>query len=155
MHLRLAITCLILAPLLMQCAGEPSLLTTNVTMSTSDAKAAAGLISQYRAAHGLAAVTVDPTLNRAAEVQARAVAQTGILSHGQFASRMSSFGIGGAAAENLTAGSRSVDAAIARWKGSPGHNRNLLMPEARRIGLARATTPGTGYEHYWALVLSQ
>jgi uncharacterized protein YkwD len=155
MRLRFAITCLLLAPLLVQCAGEPSLLTTNVSLSTSDAKAAAGLISSYRTARGLSAVTVDPTLNRAAEVQARAVAQTGILSHGQFASRMSSFGIAGASAENLTAGSRSVDAAIARWKGSPGHNQNLLMPEARRIGLARATTPGTGYEHYWALVLSQ
>ena len=155
MRLRLAITCLFLAPVLMQCAGEPSLLTNNVTLSTSDARAAAGLISSYRTAHGLSAVTVDPTLNRAAEVQARAVAQTGILSHGQFASRMSSFGLRGASAENLTAGSRTVDAAIARWKGSPGHNQNLLMPEARRVGLARATTPGTGYENYWALVLSQ
>jgi uncharacterized protein YkwD len=155
MHPRLAITCLILAPLLVSCAGEPALITTNVTTNTSDARAAAGLISQYRAAHGLSSVTVDPTLNRAAEVQARAVAQTGILSHGQFASRMSSFGVAGASAENLTAGSRNVEAAIARWKGSPGHNQNLLMPEARRIGLARAASPGAGYETYWALVLSQ
>jgi uncharacterized protein YkwD len=68
---------------------------------------------------------------------------------------MSSFGINGYSAENLVAGSKTVEHAIARWKASPGHNQNLLMPEARRIGLARAVSPGAGYEYYWAMVLAQ
>jgi uncharacterized protein YkwD len=131
--------------------GAPAKL---VSISTSDAKAAAGLVSHYRVSKGLSPVSVDSTLNHAAEVQARAVAEAGSLSHGAFASRMASFGINGYSAENLAAGSHSVDGAMAQWKGSPGHNQNLLLPQARRIGLARATSPGAGYGTYWALVLA-
>ena len=122
--------------------------------STGDAAQAAALISAYRAARGLGPVTADGQLNRAAEHQARAVAAAGPLSHGAFASRMSTYGIPGHAAENLTAGPASVGEAVARWRASPAHDRNLLMPEARRIGLARADSP-TRYGRYWALVLAQ
>jgi uncharacterized protein YkwD len=162
MRLRLATVCLI-APILAQCAGSLSLFggsgggapAHRVSTNTWDAKAAAGLVSQYRSSVGLSPVVVDPTLNRAAEAQARAVAEAGALSHGQFASRMTAFGINGYSAENLTAGSKTVDQAIVRWKSSPGHNQNLLMPQARRIGMAYASSPGTGYEHYWVMVLAQ
>jgi uncharacterized protein YkwD len=122
--------------------------------STAEAAEAAAVISAYRTASGLPPVAVDPRLNQAAEVQARAVAQAGTLTHGDFAGRMRRFGVDGGAAENLTAGSSTVAQAIARWKASPGHNTNLLMPGARRIGLARADANG-GYGRYWALVLSQ
>jgi len=172
--MRVAILCLV-APFLAQCTGAgPSLSSFSslgnlfgggggsggapaerVSTKTGDARAAGAIVSQYRTANGLSPVVVDPTLNGAAEVQARAVAQAGSLSHGEFASRMASFGINGVSAENLVAGSRTVDQAMARWKASPGHNRNLLMPEARRIGIAYASSPGAGYEHYWALVLAQ
>jgi len=60
----------------------------------------------------------------------------------------------GYSAENLSAGSDSVDGAIGRWKASPGHNSNLLMPQARKIGLARADA-NNRYGRYWALVLGQ
>ena len=166
MRPRLAFVCLLLSPCLAQCAGGgiSNLLggisgggapAHRISANTNDAKAAAALVSQYRTARGLSPVVADATLNRAAEVQARAVAEAGALSHGQFASRMASFGIDGHSAENLVAGSKTVEQAIARWKASPGHNQNLLMPEARRIGLARAASPGAGYEHYWAMVLAQ
>ncbi|WP_245439654.1 CAP domain-containing protein [Microvirga aerophila] len=97
---------------------------------------------------------VDSQLNKAAEHQARVVAAAGKLSHGNFASRMDQYGIAGYSAENLSAGSSSVDGAVSRWKASPGHNSNLLMPQARKIGLARADAKG-GYGRYWALVLGQ
>jgi uncharacterized protein YkwD len=144
--------------LLTQCAEhDPArrFASNQVSTSTSDAATAAALISQYRAAHGLPPVSVDPSLTAAASAQARTVAEAGTLSHGRFAGRMDAFGIGGASAENLSAGSRTVDRVIARWAASPGHNQNLLMPEARRIGLARADSPGLGYGRYWALVLAQ
>lgn len=138
------------------CSAEPPLTArdTVTSVSTGDAGAAASLISAYRIAHGLSPVTVDPLLNQAAETQARAVAAAGQLSHGNFAARMDRFGIQGYSAENLSAGSPTVDGAIARWKGSPGHNENLLLAQARHIGLARADTRG-GYGRYWALVLAQ
>ena len=96
---------------------------------------------------------VDAQLNRAAEHQARAVALAGQLSHGNFAARMGQYGITGFSAENLTAGPSTVAQAVARWKASPSHNENLLLPEARTIGLARADSDSR-YGRYWALVLS-
>jgi uncharacterized protein YkwD len=112
------------------------------------------MITAYRVSQGLSPVTVDSRMNQAAEHQARVVAAAGRLSHGNFGSRMNQYGIIGYSAENLTAGSTTVDGAVGRWKASPSHNSNLLMPEARRIGLARADAKG-GYGRYWALVLGQ
>lgn len=138
------------------CASDLGLTPTSTVLSstTSDAAAAASLISAYRVSKGLSPVTVDPTLNKAAEHQARVVAAAGKLSHGNFASRMDQYGVIGYSAENLSAGSSSVDGAIGRWKASPGHNTNLLMPQARKIGLARADADNR-YGRYWALVLGQ
>lgn len=152
--MRSILLCAITVLALAGCASDPTPLHMVTATSTSDAAAAASLISAYRVSRGLSPVTVDTRLNRAAEHQARVVAAAGKLTHGDFADRMGKYGIMGYAAENLTAGSQTVDGAIGRWKNSPKHNENLLMPEARRIGLARADANG-GYGRYWALVLGQ
>jgi len=157
MRSSLIIGILLGAPLLANCASDLSPAETSsiaVKASVSEATAAARLISQYRASHGLGPVTMDVRLNQAAEHQARAVAATGILSHGEFTSRMAAYGIRGYRAENLAAGSDSVQDVIARWKASPGHNANMLLPQVARVGLARVDTPGSGWGRYWALVLS-
>jgi uncharacterized protein YkwD len=148
--------CLLAALALAGCATESSLTSTHTVLSSStrDAVAAASIISAYRVSRGLSPVTVDSRLNNAAEHQARVVAAAGKLSHGSFGSRMDQYGVMGYAAENLSAGSSSVDGAVGRWKASPSHNSNLLMPQARKIGLARADAQG-GYGRYWALVLGQ
>jgi uncharacterized protein YkwD len=124
-----------------------------VRTQAADASAAAALISKYRGARGLGPVVVDTRLNAAAAYQARAVAQAGSLSHGDFQGRMATFNIQGQAAENLSAGVGSVEEAITQWSNSSGHNANLLLPGATRIGLARADS-GSGYGRYWALVLA-
>ena len=49
---------------------------------------------------------------------------------------------------------RSTDGAIGRWKASPGHNTNLLLPHTRKICLALADADNR-YGRYWALVLGQ
>ncbi|GGC64736.1 hypothetical protein GCM10010994_24130 [Chelatococcus reniformis] len=126
-----------------------------ITVSTADAAEAATLISRYRTTRGLNAVISDADLNRAAAEQVRAVAERGKLSHGDFSGRMAAYAIAGSAAENLSAGSDTVSGAVVRWQRSPRHNDNLLMKEARRVGLAKASTPGQGYGTYWALVLAQ
>jgi uncharacterized protein YkwD len=148
--------CFLAALALAGCATESSLTSQYAVLgtSTSDAAAAASIISAYRVSKGLSPVMVDSQLNKAAEHQARVVAAAGKLSHGNFASRMDQYGVAGYSAENLSAGSSSVDGAVNRWKASPGHNSNLLMPQARKIGLARADAKG-GYGRYWALVLGQ
>jgi uncharacterized protein YkwD len=141
------------------CSGPPApgpVATKLVLASTfTDGAAAAALISSYRKEHGLNAVVFDRSLADAAETQARAVAATGTLSHGNFGARMASFGVSGVSAENLAAGRASISEAVAGWKASPGHNENLLLPGVHRIGIARIDTPGVGYKEYWALVLAQ
>ena len=147
---------IILASAVSGCGSHLPLLSTPTTMSASvsEARTAATIISKYRAANGLGPVSLDERLNQAAEHQARAVAATGILSHGEFTSRMAQYGIRGYRAENLAAGSDSVEDVIARWKASPSHNQNMLLPQVPRVGLARVETPGSGWGRYWALVLS-
>lgn len=116
-----------------------------------DTGRAVALVSRYRAAHGLRPVHADERLAAAAAQQARAVARAGALSHDvgtTFKSRMAAYAGNTAAAENLSMGPSSVEGALERWKKSPGHNANLLMPEARRIGMAHDG-------RYWALVLAQ
>lgn len=146
------------SPLLVQCASGGTLYPVvpgaRIATSSGEAGRAAQIISSYRAANGLGAVSVDARLNEAAAYQARAVAGTGSLSHGDFAGRMAQFGIRGTAAENLAAGSNDAAEVIVRWEGSPGHNVNLLLPGARRIGFARADSPGSGWARYWALVVA-
>jgi uncharacterized protein YkwD len=122
--------------------------------STADAEQAAALISAYRVSKGLSPVTVDRRLNQAALDQAKAVAAAGELDHGDFGGRMDAYAIMGHSAENLAAGSATIEGTVSQWKASSGHNRNLLLPQARKIGLARAAS-NSRYKHYWALVLGQ
>lgn len=135
--------------------SEPANPTSTVIL---DEQAAAVAISQYRARHGLGAVTVDSSLVQAAESQARANARAGRLSHelgGTFTSRMAEAGYAKAhAAENLGAGATTFDEALARWKASTEHNKNLLIPQLKRIGIARVDAPGSRYKRFWALVLA-
>ena len=123
-----------------------------------DESAAAAAISRYRAQHGLGPVTVDAGLVTAAAFQAGNNARTGQLSHevgGSFTARMASAGLGRSwSAENLSAGSETFDQVLARWKASPEHNKNMLIPQIRRIGIARVDAPGTRYKRFWALVMA-
>lgn len=141
--------------------GTPAILTETANPTSAvilDEQAAAVAISQYRARHGLGAVTVDSSLVRAAGSQARVNAQAGRLSHelgGTFTSRMADAGYAKAyAAENLGAGATTFDEALARWKASTEHNKNLLIPQLKRIGIARVDAPGSRFKRFWALVLA-
>lgn len=139
------------------CAVFSPLQTGPITTDAGYASLAAREISAYRARHGLAPVTVDASLMRAAEEQARAVAAMDGLSHdaaGRFDRRMERHGVRGAAAENLGAGAATAERAIERWRASPSHDENLRMPEARRIGFVKAYAPDTRYKSFWVLVLA-
>ena len=117
-----------------------------------DEVSAAAAISAYRLQHGLSPVV------KAAAFQAGNNARHGQLSHeigGSFTARMASAGLAKSwAAENLSAGSETLDQVLARWKASPEHNRNMLLPQIRRIGIARVDAPGTRFKRFWALVMA-
>ena len=110
-------------------------------------------ISAYRRSHGLPAVTADPALNALAAKQAHAMAASGVMDHSvyaPFAQRISAYSTV-AAAENIAMGTKTFSETLAIWKASSGHNTNLLMGDARRIGIASASGHG---RTYWALILS-
>ena len=123
-----------------------------------DEVAAAAAISAYRVQNGLSPVVVDPSLVKAAAFQAGNNARAGQLSHevgGSFSSRMASAGLTRSwSAENLSAGSETLEQVLARWKASPEHNKNMLIPQIRRIGIARVDAPGSRYKRFWALVMA-
>jgi uncharacterized protein YkwD len=124
------------------------------TVSSADA---AATISEYRRSRGLSTVVVDGSLTAIALSQAQAMARANKMSHslgGSFPSRLSRGGYNALiAAENLAAGPRNLDEAISSWRGSKGHNANLLKPGVTQIGIAVAYAPTSRYGNFWALVL--
>ncbi len=125
--------------------------------ATVSSSQAAAMISEYRRSRGLPAVTVDGSLTAIAASQAQAMARANKMSHslgGSFPSRLSRGGYNALiAAENLAAGPRDLDEAMRSWRGSKGHNANLLKPGVTQIGIAVAYAPKSRYGNFWALVL--
>lgn len=125
-----------------------------------DSRAAARMLSAYRLSRGLGPVRTNGTLDRIAAAQAKAMARADTLSHqvpGQpgFKQRIASGGYKATlVAENVGAGYKSLDSAIARWRASPSHDKNLLLPGVTEIGIAVAHVPESRYGSYWALVLA-
>ena len=128
-----------------------------VTATLAHAEDMAAMISQYRREHGLSAVKTDPQLTEIAERQAKAMAAAGIMDHnvaGSFGSRISGAHTG-RAAENIAAGTKTWAETFRAWQTSPGHNANLLQPQADSIGIAVARNDQTQYKTFWALVIAE
>ena len=125
--------------------------------ATVSAAAAAAAISAYRKGRGQSVVTVAATLPAIALRHSQAMARAGKMSHslgGNFSSRLGKGGYDALiAAENLAAGPRNLDEALASWRASKGHNTNLLKPGVTQIGIAVVYKPGDRYGNYWTLVL--
>ena len=131
----------------------PLLLCFAATAAASDY---AGAISAYRRAHGLPAVRADSRLAAVALKQARAMAESGSVSHnvaGFFAMRVAPLHKS-RAAENIGAGFLSFAEMLKQWEASTGHRENLLMPGARRVGVAAVDNPKSPYRKFWAMVIT-
>ena len=127
-----------------------------VTATLAHAEDMAAMVSQYRREHGLSAVKTDPQLTEIAERQAKAMAASGIMDHsvaGSFASRIAPAHTG-RAAENIAAGTKTWAETFRAWQTSPGHDANLLQPQADSIGIAVARNDRTQYKTFWALVIA-
>lgn len=124
---------------------------------TVDSGEAAALISRYRASKGLGPVSVDPALTRIAAEHARRMAAANTISHrlpgeASFQQRLVDGGfLPQTAGENVAAGQKSLAEVLDVWRKSPGHNANLLLAGATRIGIAVAIAPDSQYRHFWAL----
>ena len=116
----------------------------------------ASQISRYRRAHGQSVVKADAHLAAIALRQAKAMSAAGKISHfvaGSFISRIGKLR-DGKAAENLAAGSLTFRETMKQWENSPGHRENLLMPGARKVGVASVRNPNSPYGMFWAMVIT-
>ena len=96
-------------------------------------------VNTVRTARLLPQLQVDANLSRAARSHSRDMLVHDYFAHGNFAVRMSRFGVRGRVfAENLAWGTgvMTANATVARWLASPPHRTVLLDPSLRRIGVA-------------------
>jgi uncharacterized protein YkwD len=116
----------------------------------------ASQISAYRRAHGLSAVRADSKLDAVALQQAQAMAASGTISHsaaGSFSSRVAGLRKS-KAAENIAAGFLSFAETLKQWQDSAGHRANLLMPGAKKVGVASVANARSPYRMFWAMVIT-
>jgi uncharacterized protein YkwD len=124
-----------------------------------DADKARDLINQYRSERGLKPLRLNTSLTEAAKEHSRDLAKWDRISH---------YGSDGSnpwdrvkrtgykprlAAENVGTGQVSFDEVLRGWKESPGHNKNLLLTDAREMGLALVQDPKTEFKSFWTLVI--
>jgi uncharacterized protein YkwD len=124
-----------------------------------DVAAAGSMLSDYRRANGLPALTADARLTAMAAEQARRMAAIDKLTHDPggrgFVQRLKAANYDAArAVENIGAGYHTLAEAFSGWRDSSSHNRNMLLPGATRFGIATAYAPNSKYKVFWALVLA-
>jgi uncharacterized protein YkwD len=125
-----------------------------------DAERARELINAYRKEKGLKPLRLQPALTEAARAHSQDLAKWDRISH---------FGSDGSnpwdrvkrtgyhaklAAENVGTGQASFDEVMKGWRASPGHNKNLLLPEAEHMGIALVQDPKTEFKTFWTLVIA-
>ena len=116
----------------------------------------AGQISAFRRAQGLSAVTLDSKLNAVALFQAQAMSASVKVSHdvgGLFPMRIAKLRKA-KAAENIAAGFLTFNETLKQWQDSAGHRANLLMPGARKVGVAFVANAKSPYRMFWAMVIT-
>jgi len=125
-----------------------------------DTELALKLINDYRVTKGLTPLKLDARLTLAAKAQSRDLARTDRISHyGSDGSspwdRVKRAGYEAKiAAENVGTGQATLQEVFKGWTESPGHNRNLLLPAARDMGIALAEDPKTEFKTFWTLVVA-
>jgi hypothetical protein len=114
------------------------------------------LVNRERASRGLGSLALASELQTAARRHADAMARGGFFAHSAPdgstpVSRVEAAGYRGwtLVAENIAAGYDSPEQVMASWMSSPGHRENLLLPNAREIGIGHVYRAGTEFGNYW------
>ena len=124
-----------------------------------DVERAREMVNAYRKSKGLRPLQLQPALTEAARLHSRDLAKWDRISH---------FGSDGSnpwdrvkrvgypaklAAENVGTGQASIEEVIKGWQASPGHNKNLLLPDAQHMGIALVQDTKTEFKTFWTLVI--
>ena len=124
-----------------------------------DADKARDIINQYRKDKGLKPFKLNAQLTEAAKAHSRDLAKWDRISHyGSDGSnpwdRVKRAGYKARlAAENVGTGQVDFNEVMRGWKESPGHNKNLLLPDATNMGIALVQDPRTEFKSFWTLVI--
>lgn len=117
------------------------------------------MINAYRRKNGLGELTLDPQLTKAAHAHSRDLAKWDRISHyGSDGSnpwdRVRRTGYKARlAAENVGTGQNTLKEVFIGWKRSPGHNKNLLLKDAKHMGIALVYDAKTEFKTFWTLVI--
>jgi uncharacterized protein YkwD len=116
-------------------------------------------LNAYRVSRGLKPLRMHPKLEAAAKAHAADLAKHDRISH---------FGSDGSdieerarragydytlLAENIGAGQRDGEEALKGWTNSPSHNSNLLLADARDVGVALVYNPQSKFKTFWTMVV--
>jgi uncharacterized protein YkwD len=124
-----------------------------------DVAAARALINRYRKKNGLKPLSINPKLTAAAKAHSLDLAKWDRISHyGSDGSnpwdRVRQAGYKARlAAENVGTGQATLKEVFAGWQKSAGHNKNLLLKDARQMGIALVYDAKTEFKTFWTLVL--
>jgi uncharacterized protein YkwD len=108
-----------------------------------DHASALGIVNDYRAASGSAALAADAGLDTSAQALAAAYAQSGT------APKLPE----GAVAMRVSAGYPTFAETFSGWRNSPADAQVLAEKAATRAGIGVAYNSGSTYGVYWVLVL--
>lgn len=129
-----------------------------IRLDLSDALAK---VNQYRSEHDLDPVLANKTLVRIARAHAADLAVQGYISHkgsdgSTLADRLYRGGYDPVrASENISAGQRTFDSALAAWQGSKVHREKLLTDAVSEIGIAFIYDPEADYRVFWTMILAE
>jgi uncharacterized protein YkwD len=125
-----------------------------------DTSEALRLINDYRATKKLRPISLDSNASAAAQILAKDMAQNDRMSHtgpdgADVGKRLTMSGYSyRLAAENVGVGQKNLAELIEGWKKSPPHSRNLLLAQAKHIGIAYEYKPDTKWKTFWTLVVA-
>jgi len=122
----------------------------------AEEKAFCTQINQHRAQNGKPALRVSVSLTNASKWMSNDLATKNYFSHTDslgrtFSTRLGAFGYTYSTykGENIAAGNATAARTFAQWKGSSGHNANMLNANYKVIGIGRAYSATSSYKWYW------
>lgn len=113
------------------------------------------LVNEIRAGAGVAPLTLDTTLCKAASMRALEMDYSNEMSHTRPGGKdcfsvLDFYGISfGTCGENIAAGQTSASSVVKGWKNSPGHYQNMINASFTKLGVGYSTTGVGDYGHYW------
>ncbi len=130
-----------------------------ILAATNRVRAAGTNCGAYGPFAPTSALTLDPELNKAAQVHAQDMADNRFFDHtgsdgSSFATRIGRTAFSGQPiGENIAAGGSQPSGIVDRWVDSDGHCRNLMNPQASKLGVGYSV--GGQYGTLWVQVFAR